>query len=101
MMKPHRSASASQAGFTLVEMLIALAITAMILVGVLFTFDFSSRVARAQTYVADMQQSLRIGQDDVVRLVRMAGRGNLPLTGTAPYTLPKGVALGVINNVPN
>jgi prepilin-type N-terminal cleavage/methylation domain-containing protein len=104
MMNRHRSLAASarrQAGFTLVELLIALAVTVVLLLGVLFTFDFNARVARAQTHVADMQQSLRIAQDDVVRLARMAGRGGLPLADDLPslHTIPNGVAISLRDNV--
>src|SRR5262245_20846524 len=96
-----RSGSNSQAGFTLAEMLVVLAVTAVLLLGVLFTFDFNSRVARAQTNVSDLQQSLRIAQDDLVRLVRMTGRGNLPLASPPNLPLPQGFALAVRNKVAN
>jgi len=101
MMNPQRQASASEAGFTLAEMLVSLAVTALLLIAVLFTFDFNSRVARAQSNVSDLQQSLRVAQDDIVRLVRMAGRGSLPLTLPGSMPLPQGLALGVRDNVPN
>ena len=100
-MNPQRQASASEAGFTLAEMLVSLAVTALLLIAVLFTFDFNSRVARAQSNVSDLQQSLRVAQDDIVRLVRMAGRGSLPLTLPGSMPLPQGLALGVRDNVPN
>src|SRR5829696_4169142 len=90
---PAPTASA-QAGFTLVELLVTLAITVLLMVAVLATFDFNGRIARVQTNVADMQQSLRISQDDLVRMVRMAGRGNLPPSdATHPY--PEGIAFAV------
>ena len=102
----QRQASNPEAGFTLAEMLVALAVTAILLIGVLFTFDFNSRVARAQSNLSDLQQSLRVAQDDMVRLVRMAGRGSLPLPVPVPK-LPKplgeleGLALAVRDNVAN
>jgi prepilin-type N-terminal cleavage/methylation domain-containing protein len=89
-----------QAGFTLAEMLVSLAVTVILLLGILATFDLNGRVARVQTNVADMQQSLRIAQDDVVRLVRMSGRGGLPLTDSPSSLLPSGPALTVRDNVP-
>ncbi|MFL6193427.1 MAG: PilW family protein [Thermoanaerobaculia bacterium] len=89
-----------QAGFTLAEMLVSLAVTVILLLGILATFDLNGRVARVQTNVADMQQSLRIVQDDVVRLVRMSGRGGLPLTDSPSSLLPSGPALMVRDNVP-
>jgi prepilin-type N-terminal cleavage/methylation domain-containing protein len=91
MMIRQRTASTSEAGFTLAEMLVSLAVTALLLLAVLFTFDFSGRIARAQSHLSDLQQSLRIAQDDMVRLVRMAGRGSLP----------QSLALTVRDKVPN
>lgn len=67
-----------QAGFTLVELLVSLAVTAVLILGVLATFDLSSRVNRVQMSVADLQQSMRVGQNEVVKMARMAGRGGLP-----------------------
>ena len=79
-----------EAGFTLVELLVSLAVTSVLILGVLATFDFSARMNRVQLNVADMQQSLRIAQNEVVRLARMTGRGSLPAA----------VAVQVVNNVP-
>ena len=67
----------NQEGFTLVELLVSLAVTAVLILGVLATFDLSSRVNRVQMSVADLQQSMRIAQNEVVKLSRMAGRGGL------------------------
>jgi hypothetical protein len=44
---------------------------------VLSLFDFSNRVARAQINVSEMQQSIRIAQDEMIRTTRMTGRGGL------------------------
>jgi Tfp pilus assembly protein PilW len=93
----------NEAGFTLAELLVAAAVTAILLLGVLALFDFNNRVARVQTHVADMQQSLRVAQYDMVRLVRMTGRGGLPAaeaTGATPRHLPTGVAVEMRDNVP-
>lgn len=79
-----------EAGFTLVELLVSLAVTAVLILGVLATFDFSARMNRVQLHVADMQQSLRIAQNEIVKLARMTGRG----------TLPPAIAVQVVNNVP-
>lgn len=96
-----------QRGFSLVELLVALTILVLILVGVLELFDLHSRVARVQTNVADMQQSLRVGQNEMVKLIRMAGRGMLPAahtTQTQPVTvadrklLPNGISVEVLND---
>lgn len=83
----------SAAGFTLVELLVAATIAVIVLVGVLRLFDLSGEVARTQISVADMQQSARIGQSTILRRLRMAGRGPLPVG-----TLPVGTAIEVCNN---
>jgi type II secretory pathway pseudopilin PulG len=83
-----------QRGFTLIEVSVSLIVTIIVLLGVLALFDFSNRLTRVQTNVSDMQQSLRVAQNDSVRLIRMAGRGGLPLGN-----LPDGTAVVVANNV--
>jgi prepilin-type N-terminal cleavage/methylation domain-containing protein len=85
-------------GFTLTELLVTLLIVTMVLLAVLGLFDMTSRTARTQTHLADMQQSQRVAQQTVVRLARMAGRGGLP-TRDDTNTLPAGLALAVENNV--
>lgn len=91
-------------GFTLVEMMLALTITVMVMVGVLQLFQLSVKVARNQNQLADVQQNLRVSLYDTQRYARMAGRGGLPvfLPPAGAYTgqmLPNGVALTVGNNV--
>jgi hypothetical protein len=90
-MKPDRH----QEGFTVAELAVSLLVTIVLILGVLALFDFSSRLSRVQTNVADMQQSLRVSLQDTVRMVRMAGRGGLPLGA-----VPTGIAMTVRDNVP-
>ena len=73
---------------------VSLIVTVIVLLGVLALFDFSNKLTRVQTNISDMQQSLRVAQTDSVRLIRMAGRGGLPLGN-----LPDGTAVAVANNV--
>lgn len=84
-----------QRGFTLVELAVSLSVTITVMLGVLMLFDFSNKLSRVQANVTDMQQSLRVAQYDVTRLIRMAGRGGLPVG-----TLPNGTAVAVRDNVP-
>ena len=77
-----------------------------VLVAVMVMFTSSSRLARLQIHTADMQQSLRIGQYEIVRNLRMAGRGGLPSrqfpTAVPAYPgqlLPDGIAIAVQSNV--
>ncbi|MBT8208086.1 MAG: PilW family protein [Acidimicrobiia bacterium] len=98
--------AARGAGYSLLEMLVSLTITIIIMVGVLEMFEMNAKLARKQTLVADMQQNLRVGMYDILRYVRMAGRGGLPAfvppnpaTGFGGSLLPAGVAVAVQNNV--
>ncbi|MCP4202631.1 MAG: hypothetical protein GY769_11935 [bacterium] len=100
----RRSGKRVSEGFTLIEMMLAMTITVMVMVGVLSLFQVSVRVARNQTQLADLQQNLRVALYDTQRYARMAGRGGLPtfIPPNAPYTgqlLPNGAALTIGNNV--
>ncbi|HEY0557617.1 MAG TPA: prepilin-type N-terminal cleavage/methylation domain-containing protein [Thermoanaerobaculia bacterium] len=83
-----------QRGFTIIEVTVSLIVTVIVLLGVLALFDFSNKLTRVQTNISDMQQSMRVAQTDSVRLIRMAGRGGLPVGN-----LPDGFAISVRNNV--
>lgn len=82
------------AGFTLVELLVSLSVSVGILVAMLALFTSNVKLARAQINVTEMQQSMRVAQHELVRMVRMAGRGGLPRGG-----LPLGQALALTKNV--
>jgi len=100
------SPNTGNAGYTLLEALVALAVFMAILGGVLTLFDVNNKIARAQVNVAEMQQSLRAVQSGMVRDVRMAGRGGLPasrpaapLAGYLGMLLPLGPSIAVDDNV--
>lgn len=80
--EPHRLRRARridpETGFTLAELLVGLAVTSLVLMGLYQVFESNSDLARTQTDIADMQQSLRIAQNEMIRMIRMAGRGGLP-----------------------
>ncbi len=108
MMKLRRSPASRQrsteGGFTLVEVLVSMVVFVQILLVALLIFDFNRRVTRVQTRVAEMQQSLRVGQDEIVRTTRMAGRSGLPVTrpvgASGAETFPAfRLAVSVANNV--
>ena len=60
-------------GFTLVELLVAIAITSILLVSVGKIFISSSRVYTTQDVAAGVQQRLRAGMNFMARDIRMAG----------------------------
>lgn len=97
-MRSPRTGARRQHGFTLVEMAVAFFVTVALMVAVFQIIDRMSALSNVQLNVADMQQSVRIAQRDMNRLVRMAGRGGLlgvPFAGQV-FTAP---AIAVRNNV--
>jgi len=67
-----------EAGFTLAELTVTLAVTVLLALSILAVFDFNNRLFRVETHITDMQQSLRSAQYKLARQLRMAGRGGLP-----------------------
>jgi len=60
-------------GITLIELLIATAITGILSVGIFTVFQSQNKSYIAQERVAEMQQNLRAGMDMLMREIRMAG----------------------------
>jgi len=63
----------NQRGFTLVELLVTLALTGIIMVGVYKTFTWQQKVHEVQESVTTMQQDCRIGMEVMLKDLRMAG----------------------------
>jgi prepilin-type N-terminal cleavage/methylation domain-containing protein len=78
-------------GFALVEMLVVTAILLVMVVGIYGLLDSSGRIAKQETFVADAQQSVRAGIQELVRIIRQARAGQL-YYGNA--------ILPVANNIP-
>jgi prepilin-type N-terminal cleavage/methylation domain-containing protein len=83
-----------EAGFTLVEMLVATAIFGAAFVVLFQLASTGQRVARAQPDAADMRQRLRVAADMIQRDLLMAGAGLVhgadagPLVNYLPAVLP-------------
>ena len=92
-----------QRGFSLPEMLVSLAVLTMIMVGFLSMFDTSVKLTKAQSALAEGQESLRYTLAQLVRATRMAGAGGIPLfvpnRTVTPQTPGQMAALRVYNNV--
>jgi prepilin-type N-terminal cleavage/methylation domain-containing protein len=63
----------NQDGFTLVEMLVAISIFLLILVGVFQIFDPSNKAYMATERKLGVQQNGRVAMDTIVRQIRMTG----------------------------
>ncbi|MDA8018041.1 MAG: PilW family protein [Thermoanaerobaculia bacterium] len=85
-------------GYSLIELLVALAMMVVVLIAALVLLDTTNRATRTQVSRADVQHSLRLAQGEIAGKVRMAGRGGL-LAATTSRPWPDGVALEVDNNV--
>jgi prepilin-type N-terminal cleavage/methylation domain-containing protein len=62
-----------EAGFTLVEVLVALSIFLLILMGIMQVFEPSNLAYQTSQRKVDVQQNGRVAMDTIVRQVRMAG----------------------------
>lgn len=93
-------------GFSLLEMLTALAVVSVVLLASLTLVDGARRVTTTQSGVAEMQGNFRIAESEVVRRLHLAGLGGLRQTippdladGSPAGLFPRGLALAVDNNV--
>lgn len=81
-------------GFSLLEVLVALTVVSVVMAALLLTFTRMETLSETQLTITEVQQSARAAHDEVLRMVRMAGRGGLQQDRAA-----LGRALLVRNNV--
>jgi len=86
-----------ESGFTLVEALVAAALTAMLAIGVWIQMASVLRWTRKELQVLEAQQAGRIALHEMARRVRMAGRGGLGAGTVGPVS--ESPALTVRSNV--
>jgi hypothetical protein len=67
--------AASDAGFTVVELLVAAAVTLTVAAGVFTLLNPAHGIFKVQPEVADLQQRLRVGTDALTKDLIMAGAG--------------------------
>jgi len=68
-----RPAGLSQKGFTIVELLIVMAMLGAVLAAVFTLYNQQRKVSTIEEDVVDVQQNLRVGSDHIVEYLRMAG----------------------------
>ncbi|MBU0484839.1 MAG: prepilin-type N-terminal cleavage/methylation domain-containing protein [Proteobacteria bacterium] len=71
-MKLFKKYNLPQQGFTLVELMIAVAIASIVMAVVAITFTSQEKSYSAQDQIVEMQQNLRAGMDLMTREIRMA-----------------------------
>jgi len=69
----NRQGLAAQKGLSLVELLVALALSATLILGIFTVYMDSSQTSRLSTSLARIQESARIGLDILARDLRMVG----------------------------
>ncbi len=98
-MTPALTAVGRERGFSLVEMMVSLLLLVIVMAAFLTLLDSSAQVSKTQTNIAGMTERLRVTVDELVRMVRMAGNGGLPLVGRGPGGALAALALDLENNV--
>ncbi|MFC2144216.1 PilW family protein [Acidobacteriota bacterium] len=70
-------------GFTLIEMLVVIALLAIIMIGLLNLLDTSSKISVVETELADTQENVRFAAYHVMRTARMMGSSAMPFAGNS------------------
>ena len=65
-------------GFTLVEMVVAIGLLAIVFIGVLNMLDTSQQVSKVEAALADTQENVRFAAYHISRTIRMTGGGDMP-----------------------
>jgi len=86
-----------QRGATLVEALVGVLLFALLVLGFLGALDASTRVSKVQGDISDMTENLRFSVASLVRVIRMAGCGGLPMVSPGTTSLVP-VAIEVRDN---
>jgi prepilin-type N-terminal cleavage/methylation domain-containing protein len=72
----HRRPSGS--GFTLIEMLVAIAVFTILMIGLLNLLDSSTKVSKLEAALADTQENVRYATYHLMRTARMMGGSVMP-----------------------
>ena len=73
-------------GFTLIEVVVAMAVFAIFMVGILNLLDSSTKISEIEKALADTQENVRFGAYHIMRTARMTGGASIPFAGTVGGT---------------
>ena len=93
-------------GFSLLELVVAMGVLMVVAAAGLTLVDAGQKATSVQSGIAELQNNQRVAQEEVARMLAMAGIGGLPESidpdlGGANTTgvFPNGLAVAVANNV--
>lgn len=79
-----REAAPSQAGYTLTEMMVTLAVLTIIMAPMLALFFQAQSMFRAQSEQAELLGQMRVAMDQIARVIRQAGNEPIHSLGVPP-----------------
>ncbi len=68
-------------GFTLIELMVSLAVFSIFMIGILNLLDSSTKLTKLETQLADTQENVRFATYHVMRMARMMGGAGIPFAG--------------------
>ncbi len=74
----HSKDSAPNSGFTLIEMMVAIAVFTVLMIGLLNLLDNSTRITKIESALADTQENIRYATYHLMRTARMMGGSTMP-----------------------
>ncbi len=77
-----RPIAGDRRGFTLIEVVVALAVFAIFMIGILNLLDTSTRISEVEKALADTQENVRFAAYHLMRTTRMTGGAGLPFAVT-------------------
>ena len=73
--------SGDRKGFTLIEVVVAMAVFAIFMIGILNLLDTSTKISEVEKALADTQENVRFAAYHLMRTVRMTGGAGMPFAG--------------------
>ncbi|MBD3854887.1 MAG: prepilin-type N-terminal cleavage/methylation domain-containing protein [Acidobacteria bacterium] len=73
-------------GFTLIEVMVASAVFAIFMVGILNLLDTSTKISVVETELSDTQENVRFAAYHIMRTARMTGSAMMPMAANVAGT---------------
>ena len=90
----------NQKGYSLIEMLVSMAIGVIILIGLYNLLDQNTKVYRTQQQINTMTGQVRSAMDDIVRTIRSAGNNRRALKMAPAIYIAEADAIRVLSDLP-